>query len=222
MDERIFFKQEDVEFYQSQMHKMAQAAAKSVEVGSDDSSETNFGTTRVTLERTRKSSVPFNWSQEEVYTIFPVSRDGIHLSKARQESRINFFPAKYIRRLQDTASKPTVAARTIDYIETRHGALKKPEDENKDKKENLPGPSGSMAKYGHKDWRRYRCECNTWNFKPSKSVSHETMLSNKSSVLINLERYNVPIARTGSTPCVMATIPQKTVEFQIYITATTV
>ncbi|KGO59732.1 DNA-binding HORMA [Penicillium expansum] len=182
VDERIFFKQEDVEFYQSQMHKMAQAAAKSVEVGSDDSSETNFGTTRVTLERTRKSSVPFNWSQEEVYTTFPVSRDGIHLSKARQESRINFFPAKYIRRLQDTASKPTVAARTIDYIETRHGALKKPEEENKDKKENLPGPSGSMAKYGHKDWRRYR-------------------------FLINLERYNVPIARTGSTPCVMATIP---------------
>ncbi|KGO55709.1 DNA-binding HORMA [Penicillium expansum] len=196
VDERIFFKQEDMEFYQSQMHEMAQAAAKSVEVGSDDSSETNFGTTRVTLERTRKSSVPFNWSQEEVYTKFPVSRDGIHLSKARQESRINFFPAKYIRRLQDTASKPTVAARTIDYIETRHGALKKPEEENKDKKENLPGPSGSMAKYGHEDWRRYR-------------------------FLINLERYNVPIARTGSTLCVMATIPQKTVEFQIYITATT-
>ncbi|KGO73304.1 Zinc finger, FYVE/PHD-type [Penicillium italicum] len=170
VDDRIFFKEEDVESRQSRMHKMAQAAAKSVEVGEDDSSETNFVREADITQPRRRSRIPFNWSQEDVYTTFPISHDGYHLSKARRESRVNFFPAKYIRRLQEAGSKPTVAARTVEYVENRHSALKELDEKNKDNKESLTGQSGNMAKYGHADWRHYRCECNTWDFKPSKSI----------------------------------------------------
>lgn len=217
MEGRIFFNQEDVESRQSWVHKKAQSVAESVEADLGDFSETDLLRKMDDPDRSRKSMVPFNWSQEEDYATFPISREGIYLSMARQESRKNFSPPKYIRRLQDEGSKPTVKARTLHYVENRQGAVKKLDEENK---KNQPGSSGGMTKYGHKDWRHYRCECNTWNFKPSKSVSQEALLSNKSSVLINLGRYNVPIARTGSTPCAMAIIQQRTNEFQIYTTVT--
>ncbi|KAJ6149031.1 hypothetical protein N7471_000230 [Penicillium samsonianum] len=164
---RIFFKQEDVESCQSWMHKKAQSVAESVEADLGDFSETDLLRKMDDPDRSRKSMVPFNWSQEEDYATFPISREGIYLSMARQESRKNFSPPKYIRRLQDAGSKPTVKARTLHYVENRQGAVKKLDEENK---KNQPGSSGGMTKYGHKDWRHYRCECNTWNFKPSKSV----------------------------------------------------
>ncbi|KAJ5203406.1 hypothetical protein N7449_005485 [Penicillium cf. viridicatum] len=107
---------------------------------------------------------------DEEEATFPISRDSIHLSQARRESRKDFSPEKYIRRLQTAGSKPTVKASTVDYVENRHGATKKLDEENKDNIENRPGPSSSMTQYGHKDQRHYRCECNTWNFKPRKSI----------------------------------------------------
>lgn len=221
MDGRIFFNQEDLESHQSLVQEMAQSVADSVAVNLDDSSETDSSRKLDRIERSGKSTVPVNWSQDDDYATFPVSRDGIKLALARQESRENFPSRKYIRRLQEAGSNPTVTARTVHYVENRHGAVRKLDEENRDK-QNLSGPSGSMTKYGHKDWRPYRCECNTWDFKPSKSVSYATEPSNKSSVLTNLGRYNVPIARSTSTPCAMAIILQRTPEFQIYITATPV
>jgi hypothetical protein len=221
VDGRIFFNQEDLESHQSLAQEMAQSVADSVDVNLDDASETDLLRKLDRIERPRKSTVPGNWSQDDDYATFPVSRDGVQLALARQESRENFPTRKYIRHLQEAGSKPSVTARTVHYVENRHSAVKKLEEENKDE-ENLSGPSGSMTKYGHKDWRPYRCECNTWDFKPSKSVSHATEPSNKSLVLTNLGRYNVPIARTTSTPCAMAIILQRTHEFQIYITATPV
>ncbi|OQE13379.1 hypothetical protein PENFLA_c049G09106 [Penicillium flavigenum] len=169
VDGRIFFNQEDLESHQSLMQEMAQSVADSVAVNLDDSSETDSFGKLDRIERPSKSTVPVNWSQDDDYATFPVSRDGIQLALARRESRENFPTRKYIRRLQEAGSKPTVTARTVHYVENRHGAVIKLEEDNKDK-ENLPGPSDTMTKYGHKDWRPYRCECNTWDFKPSKSI----------------------------------------------------
>ncbi|CAG8282406.1 unnamed protein product, partial [Penicillium nalgiovense] len=169
VDGRIFFNQEDLESHQSLVQEMAQSVADSVAVNLDDSSETDSSRKLDRIERSGKSTVPVNWSQDDDYATFPVSRDGIKLALARQESRENFPSRKYIRRLQEAGSNPTVTARTVHYVENRHGAVRKLDEENRDK-QNLSGPSGSMTKYGHKDWRPYRCECNTWDFKPSKSI----------------------------------------------------
>ncbi|CAI7635949.1 unnamed protein product [Penicillium palitans] len=168
VDDRIFFNQEDLENDQSWVHKKAQVVAESVNDDSDDSSETKFVEKLPRPERSRKSRVPLTWPEEE--TTFPISRDSVHSSQARRKSRKGFSPEKYIRRLQTAGSKPTVKASTVEYVENRHGATKKLDEENKDNIENLPGPSDSMTQYGHRDQRHYRCECNTWNFKPRKSI----------------------------------------------------
>lgn len=217
MEDRIFFNEEDLENYQSWVHKKAQLMAEAVKADSDDSSETKFVAKLPRPERSRKSSIPLNWPEEEAN--FPVSRDSVHSSQARRKSREDFSPENYIRRLQTAGSKPTVKARTVAYVENRHGVTEKLDKEKKDKIENLPGPSDSMTQYGHRDQRHYRCECNTWNFKPRKSVSHEAMVCNKRLVLTNFARYNVPIAKIGSTPCATAIILPGMNEFQIYITA---
>lgn len=159
------------------MHKKTRFVAESVKDDSDDSSEAKFVARLPHPERSRKSRIPLNWLEEEA--TFPISCDSIHLSQARRESRRVFSPEKYIRRLQTAGSKPTVKASTVEYVENRHGATKKLDEENKDSIENLPGPSSSMTQYGYKDQRHYRCECNTWNFKLRKSVSHKAMVLNK-------------------------------------------
>jgi hypothetical protein len=147
VDGRIFFNQEDLESHQSLAQEMAQSVADSVDVNLDDSSETDLLRKLDRIERPRKSTVPVNWSQDDDYATFPVSRDGVQLALARQESRENFPTRKYIRYLQEVGSKPSVTARTVHYVENRHSAVKKLEEENKDE-ENLSGPSGSMTKYG--------------------------------------------------------------------------
>ncbi|KAJ5393268.1 uncharacterized protein N7487_010909 [Penicillium crustosum] len=168
VEDRIFFNEEDLENYQSWVHKKAQLMAEAVKADSDDSSETKFVAKLPRPERSRKSSIPLNWPEEEAN--FPVSRDSVHSSQARRKSREDFSPENYIRRLQTAGSKPTVKARTVAYVENRHGVTEKLDKEKKDKIENLPGPSDSMTQYGHRDQRHYRCECNTWNFKPRKSI----------------------------------------------------
>ncbi|EKV07200.1 hypothetical protein PDIG_74740 [Penicillium digitatum PHI26] len=120
VDERNLFRQEDMESQQSQKDKVAQPAAKSVEFGLEDSPETKFVTNVDTLERRIKSRMPLNWSQGEFYTIIPASRDRIRFSKARQESRMEFFPAKFIGYLQDAGSKLTTA-KMVYTVESRHG-----------------------------------------------------------------------------------------------------
>ncbi|KAJ5043392.1 hypothetical protein NUH16_000181 [Penicillium rubens] len=170
VDDRIFFNQEDLESHQSRVQEMAQSVADSLAVNLDDSdSETDSLEKLDRIERSGKSTVPVNWSQDDDYATFPVSRDGIQLALARQQTRENFPTLTYIRRLQEAGSKPIVTARTVHYVENCHGAVKKSDGENKDNG-SLPGPSGRMTKYGHKNWRPYRCECNTWYFKPSKSI----------------------------------------------------
>lgn len=177
MEDRIFFNQEDLENQQSWVHKKARLQAESVEVDSDDSFEANLVARPPRLGRSRKNRIPLNWPDEE--TTFPVSRDSVSLSQSRRWTRNDFVPEKYIRRVQIVGSKPTVKASTVYYVENRHGATKKLDEENKDNIENLPGPSDSMTQYGHRDQRHYRCECNTWNFKPRKSVSHQVVVSNQ-------------------------------------------
>lgn len=177
MEDRIFFNQEDLENQQSWVHKKAQLQAESVEVDSDDSFEANLVARPPRLGRSRKNRIPLNWPDEE--TTFPVSRDSVSLSQSRRWTRNDFVPEKYIRRVQIVGSKPTVKASTVYYVENRHGATKKLDEENKDNIENMPGPSDSMTQYGHRDQRHYRCECNTWNFKPRKSVSHQVVVSNQ-------------------------------------------
>ncbi|KAJ5941974.1 hypothetical protein N7516_002142 [Penicillium verrucosum] len=168
VEDRIFFNQEDLENQQSWVHKKARLQAESVEVDSDDSFEANLVARPPRLGRSRKNRIPLNWPDEE--TTFPVSRDSVSLSQSRRWTRNDFVPEKYIRRVQIVGSKPTVKASTVYYVENRHGATKKLDEENKDNIENLPGPSDSMTQYGHRDQRHYRCECNTWNFKPRKSI----------------------------------------------------
>ncbi|KAJ5206303.1 DNA-binding HORMA [Penicillium cf. griseofulvum] len=101
-------------------------------------------------ERSRRSRIPLNESEEEAYATCLVSRDGVHLSKTRRQARGNFYPAVYIRRLQDVGSKPIVTPRTVDYVKYRHGTAKKLDEENIDDKEDLP--SGRMTDQRHKDW----------------------------------------------------------------------
>ncbi|KUM60250.1 hypothetical protein ACN42_g6885 [Penicillium freii] len=168
VEDRIFFNQEDLENHQSWMHETAQVMAESVKVDPDDTSEAKFVARLPRPERWRKSRIPLNWPEEE--TTFPINRSSVRLSQTRRESRQGFSPEKYIRRLQTAGSKPTVKASTVDYVENRHGTTKKLDEEDKDSIENLPGPSDSMTQYGHRDQRHYRCECNTWYFKPRKSI----------------------------------------------------
>ncbi|CAI7663941.1 unnamed protein product [Penicillium crustosum] len=128
--------------------------AEAVKADSDDSSETKFVAKLPRPERSRKSSIPLNWPEEEAN--FPVSRDSVHSSQARRKSREDFSPENYIRRLQTAGSKPTVKVSTVAYFENRHGVTEKLDKEKKDKIENLPGPSDSMTQYGHRDQRHYR------------------------------------------------------------------
>ncbi|KAJ5374627.1 DNA-binding HORMA, partial [Penicillium concentricum] len=174
VDDRIFFSQEDVDADQSRVYAVGQSLAYSIAVNPDDISETQRKSKFP--ERPRRSPIPLNEPQEEHYAVCPIGCDGVHLSQDHREIRRNFGPAAYIRRLQDAGSKPTVIARTVDYVQNRCDAIRKRDEENKDNQQNL-----------QKGRRRYRCECNTWRFKPSKSVSHGNGLSSVRSVLINIE-----------------------------------
>ncbi|KAJ5779731.1 hypothetical protein N7457_007451 [Penicillium paradoxum] len=170
LDERKFFQQEDVVSHQASAHERAKVWAEAAATGFSELSTEDYLKMRQDRPgRLKRARFPLNEPQEEEYATSSMSQDCIDLSVARLEAGLNFEPREYIARVQAAGPKPIVTKRTVEYVRNRRNSIEDIVIGSRDTKKSTASDELFSPTSVRRGRRKYRCECNTWSFKPSKS-----------------------------------------------------